>query len=493
MNLQVNYGIIIKVCEFLERSIDIFMKKERKASAPTENRSSFSSSLGFVLAAAGSAVGLGNIWRFPYLAAKDGGGLFLVVYIILALTFGFTLMVSEISIGRKTKQSALTAYGKLDKKSGWIGVFASLVPFMILPYYCIIGGWVLKYFTVFITGGGTAAAEDGFFTGFITAQYEPIIFDIIFLVATAFIIYCGVNKGIENISKILMPILLVMVVAISVFSLTIHGLEGRTGLDGLKVYVIPSLSGKTAHDIFIVILDAMGQLFYSISVAMGIMVTYGSYFKDESNLMKSVNQIELFDTLVAFLAGVMIIPAVFVFMGESGMENSGPGLMFIALPKVFKEMGVVGNVVGAVFFMMVLFAALTSAMSVLETVVASLMDFFGWSRSKATIIESTAALLIGIVICLGYNVLYFELPLPNGATAQLLDIMDYISNNIFMPVVAIGTCILIGWIVKPKTVIDEATKNGEKFGRKGLYVVMIKFIAPALLAVLLLGSFGIIK
>lgn len=458
-----------------------------------ETRSSFSSSLGFVLAAAGSAVGLGNIWRFPYLAAKDGGGIFLVVYFALALTFGFTLLVSEVAIGRKTKQSALTAYGVLNKKSKWIGVFASVVPFMILPYYCIIGGWVLKYFIAFLTGDGANTASDGYFTGFITGTWQPIVFDVIFLLAVAFIIYRGVNKGIESISKVLMPVLLVFVVAIAVFSLTIKGSEGRTGLDGLKIYLIPSIEGKTPHDLFIVVLDAMGQLFYSISVAMGIMVTYGSYFKDDSNLMKSVNQIEIFDTAVAFLAGVMIIPAVFVFLGAEGMESSGPGLMFIALTKVFAQMGFIGNIVGCIFFFMVLLAALTSAMSVLETVVASLMDSFGWSRSKATVIETAAALVIGIIICLGYNVLYFELPLPNGAVAQILDIMDYISNNILMPVVAIGTCVLIGWIVKPETVIDEATKNGEKFGRKPLYIAMIKYIAPVLLFILLLGSLGIIK
>lgn len=457
-----------------------------------EKRNSFSSSLGFVLAAAGSAVGLGNIWRFPYLAAKDGGGLFLLVYIILALTFGFTLIVTEVAIGRKTKQSALTAYGKLHKKSGWIGVFASLIPFMILPYYCIIGGWVLKYFVAFVCGAGIETAQDGYFTGFITSYAQPIIFDIIFLVAAAVIIYRGVNKGIESISKILMPVLLVFVVAIAIFSLTIHGSDGRTGLDGLKTYVIPNFDGKTAKDIFIVVLDAMGQLFYSISVAMGIMVTYGSYFKDDSNLMKSVNQIEIFDTVVAFLAGVMIIPAVYVFMGSEGMESSGPGLMFVALPKVFAEMGFIGNIVGCIFFFMVLLAALTSAMSVLEAVVASLIDAFGWSRRKATVIESAVAIVIGAVICLGYNVFYFELKLPNGSTAQLLDIVDYLSNNILMPIVAIGTCILIGWILKPKTVIDEATKNGEKFGRKGLYIAMIKYVAPVLLFILLLGSLGII-
>lgn len=459
-----------------------------------EKRSSFSGSIGFVLAAAGSAVGLGNIWRFPYLAAKDGGGLFLVVYLILAVTFGFTLLVTEVSIGRKTKQSPLTAYGTLRKKWKWLGVVAAIVPFMILPYYCIIGGWVLKYCVAFVTGHGLEAAEDGYFTGFITQTWSPIIFDVIFLAATCFVIYKGVDKGIEKLSKILMPILLLLVIGVAIFSLTIKGdpaqTAGRTGLEGFLVYIVPSVEGLGAKDILIVVMDAMGQLFYSISVAMGIMVAYGSYFRDEDNLMKSVNQIEIFDTAVALLAGVMIIPAVYVFMGKEGM-TAGPGLMFVALPKVFAQMGKAGGVIGAIFFVMVLFAALTSSISVLEAVVSSLMDEFHLSRKAATLIETGIALVLGVIICLGYNVFYFEVGLPNGSTAQLLDIFDYISNNILMPVVAIGTCILIGWIVKPKTVIEEATKNGERFGRKHLYIAMIKVVAPILLFILFLGSLGV--
>ncbi len=456
-----------------------------------EKRSSFSSSLGFVIAAAGSAVGLGNIWRFPYLAAKDGGGIFLVVYLVLALTFGFTLLITEVSIGRKTKQSPLTAYGVLHKKWKGLGVIAVIVPFMILPYYCIIGGWVLKYFVAFVTGHGVEAAEDGYFGGFITDVNAPIIFNVIFLGATVFVIYKGVNKGIEAMSKILMPILLVLVIGVSIYSLTITNDEtGRTGLEGFMVYVVPDVSGMGIKDFFIVVMDAMGQLFYSISVAMGIMVAYGSYFKDENNLVKSVNQIEIFDTLVAFLAGVMIIPAVYVFMGKEGMTG-GPGLMFVAIPKVFAQMGSIGNVLGAAFFLMVLFAALTSSISVLEAVVSSLMDQFKFSRRKATITEGFIALVIGTIICLGYNKLFFNIKLPNGSDAQLLDIFDYISNNILMPIVAIGTCILIGWVVKPKTVIDEATRNGERFGRKALYIAMVKVVAPILLIVLLLGAFGV--
>ncbi len=466
------------------------MKQEKK-------RNSFSGSIGFVLAAAGSAVGLGNIWRFPYLAAKDGGGLFLVLYLILALTFGFTLLTTEIAIGRKTKQSPLTAYGRIHPKWKMLGIFACLVPVIILPYYCVIGGWVVKYLLAYLTGEGAKAAEDGYFTGFITADVQPMILLCVFLFAVAFIVFRGVNKGIEASSKVIMPLLLLLVVGIAVFSLTIsHTDESgtvRSGMEGFKIYVIPDLKGLTLQGFFTVLLDAMSQLFFSLSVAMGIMISYGSYVQDDANLVKSINQIEIFDTLVAFLAGVMIIPAVFTFMGREGMQASGPSLMFVSLPKVFSAMGKAGTIVGVLFFAMVLFAALTSAVSVMEAVVSSFMDEFHVSRIKAAVIETVLALAGGILVCLGYNKLYFEYTLPNGAVAQILDIMDYISNNALMPIVAIGTCILIGWVVKPKVIIDEAEKSGCKFGRRSLYIVMIRFIAPVLLIVLFLKSVGLLN
>lgn len=461
-----------------------------------QKRNAFSGSVGFVLAAAGSAVGLGNIWRFPYLAAKDGGGLFLLIYLILALTFGFTLLVTEIAIGRKTKQSPLTAYAKLRPRWGFLGVVASLVPVIILPYYCVIGGWVIKYFLAYLTGEGMQTAEDGYFTNFISGEVSPIVMLVIFLAVVSVVIILGVNKGIENFSKVLMPILILLVLGIAVFSLTISHTDAdgatRTGLQGFWIYVIPDLSKVTLKGFFSVLLDAMGQLFFSLSVAMGIMVAYGSYVKDDANLVRSINQIEVFDTLVAFLAGVMIIPAVFTFMGREGMEASGPSLMFISLPKVFAAMGRMGNVIGCLFFAMVLFAALTSAISVMEAVVSSLMDKFHWSRLKASLVEMGVALVAGIAVCFGYNKWYFELKLPNGATAQILDVMDYLSNNLFMPLVAIGTCILVGWLLKPKTIIDEVEKTGDKFHRRGLYVVMVKYIAPVLLVILFLKSVGIL-
>ena len=256
--------------------------------------------------------------------------------------------------------------------------------------------------------------------------------------------------------------------------------------------VIPNLEGMTVQGFFTVLLDAMGQLFFSLSVAMGIMVAYGSYVRDDDNLVKSINQIEVFDTAVAFLAGVMIIPAVFTFMGREGMAASGPSLMFVSLPKVFDAMGKIGNLVGCLFFAMVLFAALTSAVSIMEAVVSSFMDKFHMSRRRATVLETAIALVGGIAVCLGYNKWYFEIELPNGAVAQILDIMDYISNNLLMPLVAISTCLLIGWVLKPSSVIGEVEKSGCKFGRRKLYIVMIRYIAPVLLVILLLKSLGIL-
>ena len=299
-----------------------------------EEKKSFSGSVGFVLAAAGSAVGLGNLWRFPYLAAKNGGGLFLVTYLVLVLTFGFTLLVSEVSIGRRTKKSPLRAYGAIHPKWKWIGLFAVIVPFLILPYYCVIGGWVLKYCRVYLTGGGGAAIEDGYFTEFITSPVEPVVFTVIFVFLTALVIYKGIDKGIEKISRILMPILILVVVAISIFALTLSYGEGntaRTGLQGLAVYVIPDVKELTFGNFMRVLLDAMGQLFYSISVAMGIMITYGAYLGDKENIIKSAGNIELFDTAVAFLAGVMIIVPLFVFMGRDAMNASGPSLLFVSI------------------------------------------------------------------------------------------------------------------------------------------------------------------
>ena len=457
----------------------------------TKQRNSFTGSIGFVLAAAGSAVGLGNIWRFPYLAAKNGGGLFLVVYLILALTFGFALLITEVAIGRKTQESPLTAYKNINSKWGFLGIFSFVVPFLIYPYYCVIGGWVMKYMFCYLAFQGEVAVADGFFDAFHTAQWQPIFYTALFAILCFIIVYKGVEHGIEKYSKILMPILAIMVVFIAIYALFIkHTDENgitRTGLQGAAVYFIPNFEGITFKGFLRICLDAMGQLFYSLSIAMGIMIAYGSYMKKDVNLNKSVNQIEIFDTGIALLAGMMIVPAVYAFSGKEGM-GKGPGLIFITLPKVFHSLGKFGEFIGLIFFVMVMFAALTSAVSILEAITSSMMDKFKWSRKKSTLIMAASTFVVSIFVCLGFNVLYFNL----GSVGQLLDVFDYLSNNILMPIVGLLTCILIGWIAKPATTIDEITLNGEKFGRKTLYVVMIKYVAPVLLFIILLTGIGIL-
>lgn len=463
--------------------------------ATQTKKSSFSGSLGFVLAAAGSAVGVGNIWRFPTLAAKHGGGLFLIVYLVLVLTFGFSLLMTDIAIGRKTGKSSLDAFKTINPKWSFLGKLTFAVPSIIITYYVVIGGWILKYMVSSVTEF-TATADSNYFTDFISSKASPIFWMLIYLAITAFIVYCGVEKGIERFSKIIMPALFVLILGISVFSLTTKSEpdangEVRTGLQGFLVYVKPDLTGLTFKDFMSVLLDAMSQLFFSLSVAMGIMITYGSYVKKDVNLNKSVAQIEIFDTIVAFLAGLMVVPAVYVFMGTEGMK-AGPGLIFQSLPQVFNAMGFAGRIIGPAFFVMVAFAALTSSVSIMEAIVGACMETFSVSRKKISIIIALLSAAAAIVVCLGYNVLKFGITLPTGATGQnMLDVLDYISNSLLMPIISLLTCIIIGWVVKPKWVIDEVESSGAKFGRKKLYTVMIKYVAPALMVLLFLQSIGV--
>lgn len=445
-------------------------------------RSGFTSRIGFVLSAAGSAVGLGNLWRFPYLAAKYGGGIFLVVYVILAVTFGFALMITEVAIGRKTKQSCIGAFRSLNRKFGFVGWIAAIIPVIIAPYYCVIGGWVLKYFVAFLTGQGTAAAGETYFKDFISVSSSglmgnPMFWFGIYIVLNALVVLLGVQKGVEKASRILMPMLVILIIVVTGYSLTLPG-----ALEGVRFYLLPDLSRFSA----MTVLGAVGQMFYSMSLAMGIMITYGSYMSSEDNLEHSVSQIEIFDTGIAFLAGLLIVPAVVAFSGGDTtlvQQSAGSGLMFGVLPKVFDSMPF-GGAVGAVFFMLVLFAALTSSISLLETIVSLVEDNLHWQRRKATVVVSIALLVLGIPSCLGYGPLSFI----NILGLAFLDFFDFISNSVLMPIVALLTCVLVGHIVGTDVVSSEVRLNGHAFKREKLFKVMIRWVAPILLLVVLISS-----
>ena len=440
------------------------------STAHGKSRSSFSGKVGFVLAAAGSAVGLGNIWRFPYLAAKYGGGIFLLVYILLSVTFGFTLMVTEVAIGRKTRQSPIGAFRSLDKRFTFVGVLGSIVPMLILPYYSVIGGWVTKYAFGFMTGEMSDMASSSYFGSFTGSTFEPILWFSLFMGATAIIVLLGVKKGIENVSKVMMPILVALMIFIIIYTYA----TTDNIWDGLVYYLKPDFSKFT----YMTVISAMGQLFYSMSLAMGIMITFGSYMKSDISIEKSTHQIEIFDTGIAFLAGLMIVPCCIAY--DPTQLSKGAGLMFVVLPKIFNGM-FGGAFIGTVFFLMVLLAALTSSISLMETVVSTIQDKWKLKRWVSCVIVFVASILLGLLSCLGYSVFSdFKI----FGNFQMLDFFDFITNSVLMPIVALLTCILIAYIVKSKTVSDEVELSG-RFKQKAMYSVMIKYVAPVFLLVIL--------
>ena len=444
--------------------------KTKNGSKSLTERGSFSGKIGFVLAAAGSAVGLGNIWRFPYLAAQHGGGIFLLVYIILSVTFGFTLMIAEVAIGRKTGLSPIGAFKKLDKRFGFIGYLAAIVPMLILPYYSVIGGWVTKYAVGFISGDMSAMAESSYFGNYISITWEPMLWFALFIGVTAIIVLLGVQKGIEKVSKIMMPALIALMIFIIVYTfITTDGI-----LDGVGYYLKPDFSKFT----YMTVVAAIGQLFYSMSLAMGIMITFGSYMKKDISIEKSTHQIEIFDTGIAFLAGLMIVPACIAF--DPDQLSKGPGLMFGVLPKIFDTMPG-GAFIGAAFFIMVLLAALTSSISLMETVVSTIKDKWKIDRKFSCLITLGLSIALGSLSCLGYSewsgFAFF-------GKFQILDFFDFITNSVMMPIIALLTCVFISYFLKPKSIIDEVSLSG-RFKLKNMFSVMIKYIAPVCLVIIL--------
>ena len=442
-----------------------------------QERSSFSGKLGYVLSAAGASVGLGNIWRFPYLAAKYGGGIFLLVYIILALTFGYTMIIAETAIGRATKKSPVSAFGQfgkglLEKGGGWIN---AIIPILICPYYSTIGGWVIKYFVEYLRGNTAALAQDGYFTDFITGGYEAELWFIVFIVTDLVIIYLGVENGIERVSRIMMPVLLVLALVIAGYSMSLPG-----ALEGVKYFLIPNVSNFS----LMTVVSAMGQMFYSLSIAMGILITFGSYMKDNVSIESATVHVEIFDTGIAMLAGLMIIPAVFAFSGgDPASLNAGPSLMFITIPKVLASTGL-ARIGGILFFLLVLFAALTSAIALTETAVATIEDELGISRHLATLGMGIFTILLGTLSSLGYGPLDFI----RIAGMQFLDFSDFLTNSIMMPIAAFCICLLVTGHMGLKAVADEVEKEGHPFVRKGIFNFTIRYLSPVILAVILISS-----
>ncbi len=455
--------------------------------------------MAFILAAAASAIGLGNLWRFPYLAAQYGGGIFIVIYLALVMTLGFTLMTTEIAIGRSTLQSQLTAYSRLHKSFGFLGLIGTLVPLLIVSYYCVIGGWVVKYLVAYaemVFGNanlmGEAAADSAaFFSGFISAPFAPFAYSLIFILACAGIIVLGVKNGIEKSNTIMMPALFILAIVISVYVICLPGAK-----EGLAYYLIPNTDSLRAADgsfsialLAKTILGAMGQMFYSLSLAMGIMITYGSYMRKTDCIELSVRRIEIFDTLISVIAGLMIIPGVYIFAAKSGLPikeamNAGPGLMFITLPKVFASIGSAGPIIGLAFFALVTFAAATSAISLYEACVASLCDHIRIDRKAATFFVGSLIAFLATFSALGYGA-WGHITLFGW---QFLDFFDFVTNSVIMPILAALTCIFVGWILKPKAIIDECEECGHTFKSRRLYTVMVKWIAPLLVVAILISE-----
>lgn len=442
-----------------------------------KERGLFSGKLGFVLSAAGASVGLGNIWRFPYLAARHGGGIFLLVYIILAITFGYTMIIAETSIGRASGRGpvgAFNLYGKTKavRSGGWLN---AIIPILILPYYSVIGGWVCKYLYEFICGDMNQIISDSFFTDFITGGWKAEFWFIVFTVFVLGVIWLGVNNGIERVSRIMMPVLVVLAVVISVYTITRPG-----ALEGVKYLLVPDFR----HFTWMTVVSAMGQMFYSLSIAMGILITFGSYMKKDVEIDHSTIQVEIFDTAIAVLGAMMIIPAVFAFFGGNPETlNQGPALMFITMPRIFSDMAG-GRLIGILFFVLVLFAALTSAIALCESAVSTFSDEFRWPRQKGTVIMAFIMVFLGSLSCLGYG--------PLGSVTilgmQFLDFFDFLTNSVMMPIAAVFICVLVTGHMGIQTVEDEVTRDGHPFGRRNVFRIMIRYICPLFALIILLSS-----
>jgi neurotransmitter:Na+ symporter, NSS family len=442
-----------------------------------QTRDGFGSRLGLIAAAAGSAIGLGNIWKFPYITGIYGGAAFIIVYLICIALIGLPVMLSEFIIGRRAQKNAIGAFNKLAPKSPWFltGTMGVAAAFMILAFYGVIAGWTLDYIVKASMNGFAGKTPDqieAMFTGFVSTTWTPILWQIAFMALTAFVVIAGVKNGIEKFAKILMPILLIIIVILDIRAVTLPGASA-----GLNFLFKPDFS-KLSVD---AILSALGHAFFSLSLGMGTMMTYGSYISKKENLGTTAVQVTIADTLIALLAGVAIFPAVFAF----GIEPSaGPGLVFLTLPNVFQQMPG-GYFFGILFFALLAVAALTSSISILEVVVAYFVEDLKISRKTATIIAATVITLVGIPCSLANG------PLSDFLIfgMNFLDLLDYISANILLPLGGLFISIFVGWKLKTKDVEDEITNEGTiKASYSKVFLFLSRIVAPAAIAIVFLNG-----
>ena len=444
-----------------------------------QKRSTFSGKIGFVLSAAGASVGLGNIWRFPYLAAKYGGGIFLLIYILLALTFGYTMIIAETSIGRLTRKSPVGAF-RFFGKSRWLsfgGWINAIIPLLIVPYYSVIGGWVIKYLVEYMMGKGKTLASDHYFTDFISNGFSAEICFAIFSLCTLAIIYAGVRNGIERVSKIMMPLLFLILLIMCVRSATLPNAEA-----GLLFLFKPDFSKLTSS----VVLSALGQAFFSLSLGMGCLITYSSYFGKDTNMQATAWQVTIINTLVAVLAGIMIFPAVFSF---GITPSAGAELVFITLPNVFGQLPLSG-LWSCIFYILLAMAALTSTISLHEVATAYVLEEFHMTRKKAALIVSLGVFFLGIFSSLSFGVM-------KGFTIgglPFFDALDYLTAKIMLPLGGMLICIFVGTRVDKKVLKAELTNEGTlKFRLFGAYVFFMKYVAPIAIGIVFLNELGILK
>ena len=470
---------------------------------------SFSSSLGFVLACVGSAVGLGNIWGFPNKMGANGGFTFLIIYLILAACCGFIVMMGELALGRKTGRGAIGAYKVLSKRFKWLGWLGVLSAFLILGFYCALGGYCLKYVTLnvgnlFHAGFGTGTLDGaGVFGALMANQGEAVIYGLIFVTLTMIIVMGGVGGGIEKVCSVGMPALFVMLVICIIRSCTLEGAS-----EGLKYMFVPGwalANGviKEAPDFFSVVSTAGGQMFFSLSLGMAAMITYGSYLDKKENLQKNAIIIVVMDTLVALMAGLCVIPGRFA-LDPTG-KLGGPSLLFVTMQNVFDRMGAAGPIFGILFYLLVVFAAVSSSISLLEAVVAHFVDKArdegkGDKRKLYSLIGAIGAGILCVIVCLDAlgnagispaDILGMRVDPSDEVptwSADWLDFFDCIAEGILMPLGALLMSIMYGWELGPEVVHAEATREGQKFGAYGWFRICIKYITPLAMLLVLYGQ-----